>query len=381
MIQSSCALDGASCSLICGSARCRTVRSMTYIRQASASTDRPTQSAVVARRSPCAVTAASGVVIVWSLRPAVVGVARVDDRSAGNSSVPGSAAVLVQDNQSHWSDSPAVEGENVSSLNGSPVVPLRRPANGSDRLRSGALIAATAAQVVVPIIGPLLGQRPVGEVSKDTPSIVTPPDWAFGVWGPIFAGSAATAVVQALPGQRSEPASREAGWWLAAAAAGNALWEWVAQSGRYRATPPILWGIVAAAGAAHHVLQRSDRSAASRLAGAGNGLLLGWTSLAASINTADVLLDLLRIDPDSRRGRALSLGLIAAAAAGVTGIVAASHRAAASVAATTTWGLSTLAATTARTPVRVTGWAAVSMVAGGLLARIARTRRVLDLLG
>jgi len=261
------------------------------------------------------------------------------------------------------------------------VIPLPRPATALDRARTGALLAATAAQVIVPVIGPRLGQTPVGEVTKRILSVVTPPDWAFGVWGPIFGLSAATSVVQALGGGPTAPASRSSGWWLTAAAAGNALWEFVAQSGRYRATPPILWGIVAAAGAAHHVLQRSDRSAASRLAGAGNGLLLGWTSLAASINTADVLLDLLRIDPDSRRGRSISLGLIAAAAAGVTGIVAASHRAAASVAATTTWGLSTLAATTARTPVRVTGWAAVSMVAGGLLARIARTRRVLDLLG
>ena len=269
----------------------------------------------------------------------------------------------------------------MSSLNGSAVVPLRRPAKGSDRLRTGALIAATAAQVVVPIIGPLLGQRPVGEVSKETPSIVTPPDWAFGVWGPIFAGSAATAVVQALPGQRTEQASREAGWWLAAAAAGNAVWEWVAQSGRYRATPPILWGIVAAAGAAHAALQRVPPTGATRLATGSNGMLLGWTSLAASINTADVALKVCGIDPDSRRGRLVSLGLVGGAAAGVTAVVAASRRGAAAVASTTSWGLSTLAANTPRTAVRATGWAAVSGVAGGLLSRVAKTKRVLDLIG
>ncbi len=261
------------------------------------------------------------------------------------------------------------------------VVRLPIRSTGGDRLRTGALLAAAAAQVIVPAIGPLLGQRPVGEVSKGTPSIVTPPDWAFGVWGPIFAGSAATAVAQALPGQRTEPASRRAGWWLAGAAAGNALWEFVAQSGRYRATPPILWGIVGAAGAAHAALQRVEPTAAARLATGSNGMLLGWTGLAAAINTADVLLSTLGVDPDSRRGRIVSLGLVGGAAAGVAAVVAASRRGAAAVASTTSWGLSTLAATTPRTAVRVTGWGGVTSIAGGLLARVGRTRRALDLIG
>ena len=108
-------------------------------------------------------------------------------------------------------------------------------------------------------------------------------------------------------------------------------------------------------------------------------MLLGWTSLAAAINT--VLLDVLGVDPDTGKGRVISLGLVGGAATGVTAVVAASKRGAAAVASTTTWGLSTLAANTPRTPVRVTGWAAVSSVVGGLLIRVAKTRKVLDLLG
>ncbi len=260
-------------------------------------------------------------------------------------------------------------------------VVLYPAASTTDRLRTGALLAATAAQLLVPVIGPWLGQRPVGDVSKETPSIVTPPDWAFGVWGPIFAASAGTAVVQALPDQQQARAARGSGWWLAAAAAGNAVWEFVAQSGRYRATPPILWAVVAASGTAHAHLQGVEPTPAARLATGSNGMLLGWTSLAAAINTTDVLLHRLGIAPDSRRGQIISLGLVGGAAAGVTGVVAASRRGAAAVAATTSWGLSTLAANTPRTPVRVTGWAGASSIAGGLLARLARTKRVLDLIG
>lgn len=262
-----------------------------------------------------------------------------------------------------------------------PIRVLSTGPTRTDKIRTGALLAAAAAQVLVPAIGPLLGQSEIAEVSKRTKSIVTPPGWAFGVWGPIFAASVATAVVQSLPGQRTTPASRTTGWVLAAASAGNALWEAVAQSGRYRATPPILWGIVAAAGVAHVRIQRTDPTPAARLAGGSNGMLLGWTGLAAAINTADVLLDVLRVDPDSRRGQALSLGLVGAAAAGVTATVAASKRAAAPVALTTTWGLSTLAANTPRSTVRTTGWVATAGIAGGLLSRITRGRRALDLLG
>jgi len=127
--------------------------------------------------------------------------------------------------------------------------------------------------------------------------------------------------------------------------------------------------------------QRSEPTAAGRLSTGSNGMLLGWTGLAAAINTADVLLDIIKVDPNSRRGQAISLGLIGGAAAGVTAVVGASRRGAAAVAATTSWGLSTLAATTPRTPVRLTGWAGVSAVAGGLMTRIAKGRRVVDLLG
>ncbi len=252
-------------------------------------------------------------------------------------------------------------------------------------LRVAAVVAGSAAQVLVPVIGPLLGQSEVGEVTRKTPSIVTPPGWAFSVWGPIFATSAATAVVQALPSQRGNPVHRSTGWWLAAAAAGNATWEFVAQSGRIRATPPILWSIVAASAVAHRRVQDADESGAAMLVAGSNGLLLGWTSLAAAINTADVLNSLLGWNPRSGAGRVLSLSLVGTATLGVSAVVGSSKRAALPVAATTGWGLSTLAFTTQRRPVAVTAGAGLAVLTAGAIAAGNRMRRlggrVLDLLG
>ncbi len=259
------------------------------------------------------------------------------------------------------------------------------PASTGDMLRVAAVVAGSAAQVLVPVIGPLFGQSEVGQVTSQTPSIVTPPGWAFSVWGPIFAASAGTAVVQALPSQRREPVHRSTGWWLAAAAAGSATWEFVAQSGRIRATPPILWSIVAASAGAHRRVQDADESGAARLVAGSNGLLLGWTSLAAAINTADVLNSLLGWNPRSGAGRVVSLSLVGAATLGVSAVVGSSRRAAWPVAATTGWGLSTLAFTTPRRAVRITAGGGLVALAVGAIASASRMRRrgdrVLDLLG
>ncbi|MEP6562568.1 MAG: hypothetical protein ABJD68_16020 [Nakamurella sp.] len=261
----------------------------------------------------------------------------------------------------------------------------RGSATTGDVIRIAAVVAGSAAQVLVPLIGPALGQSAVGEVTSLTPSIITPPGWAFSVWGPIFAASAGTAVVQALPSQRSKPVHRSTGWWLAAASAGCASWEFVAQSGRIRATPPILWAIVAASAVAHRRVQDADDTGAARLVAGSNGLLLGWTGLAAAINTVDVLNSLLGWNPRSGAGRVLSLSMVGAAALGVSAVVGSSRRGALPVATTTGWGLSALAFTTPLRAVAGTAGGGLVTLALGVVAAARRTRRLggrfADLLG
>jgi hypothetical protein len=91
--------------------------------------------------------------------------------------------------------------------------------------------------VAVPTLGALLGE---GEQTRRYDTVITPPDYAFAVWGPIFAGCVASTVGQCLPSGRSRPASRRAGWPLAGAYALNAAWSLAAQRDRFAVTPILL---------------------------------------------------------------------------------------------------------------------------------------------
>src|SRR5687767_3637641 len=108
----------------------------------------------------------------------------------------------------------------------------------ADIVRTAALVAATTGLVTVPTLGPaLLGTRE--EVARyDT--AVTPPDYAFAVWAPIFAGCVATAVQAALPGRMGTAENRATGWPLAGAFALCTGWSVASQANRVAVTPVLL---------------------------------------------------------------------------------------------------------------------------------------------
>jgi hypothetical protein len=238
-----------------------------------------------------------------------------------------------------------------------------------DAVRTAALVAATAALVSVPTLGPaLLGTRE--EVARyDT--AVTPPDYAFAVWAPIFAGCVATAVQAALPGRSTTPESRAAGWPLAGAFGLCTAWSVASQSGRLAATPVLLPASVALTAVAHRRLQDAPGTTET-LASVTTGLLLGWTALAAVVNLS-VGTQLLGADPTSRRSVVGSTLAVVAAAGGLAGVVATSRRGHLPLALTATWGL----ATTASDPRRpVTARIGTGLGAGGVvLAALARQSR------
>jgi hypothetical protein len=153
-----------------------------------------------------------------------------------------------------------------------------------DKLRSWALAAACAGFVGIPNVGALIGR---GEQTRRYDTVITPPDYAFAVWAPIFAGCVASTIAQCRSGERDQPASRRTGWPLAGAYAINAAWSLAAQSGRFALTPALLPVATACAATAHVRLQRfGTPTPAAAVTSFSTALLLGWTALAGVVNLA-----------------------------------------------------------------------------------------------
>jgi hypothetical protein len=147
-----------------------------------------------------------------------------------------------------------------------------------DRLRCAALGVSTAAMVLVPTLGPVLAGTEEGAEAYDTD--ITPPNYAFAIWAPIFVSNA-VGTIQHLA-HPTDGANRRHGWWLAGAHAANAAWSVAAQSGRFRYTAAILPVAAALAAGAHRELQRGDGGRG--VAPHSTGLLLGWTGVASVVN-------------------------------------------------------------------------------------------------
>jgi hypothetical protein len=238
-------------------------------------------------------------------------------------------------------------------------------ATAADRVRSVAVAASAAALVLVPTLGPLLAGTEEGAAEYDTE--ITPPDYAFAIWAPIFLGTTANAVQHAT--HPTAAVNRRTGWWLAGAYGANACWSVAAQSGRFRSTPYILPVATALAAVAYRNAQDAQdapEGTAERLAAHSTGLLLGWTGLASVINVFAV----------QRGGRFATRVAVAAAAGALGAAVAASRHGHASLAAAGIWGLATSAANPARTVVtRRTSAAGAALITGTTVMKLWRVRR------
>ncbi|MBL7259033.1 hypothetical protein [Paractinoplanes lichenicola] len=227
-----------------------------------------------------------------------------------------------------------------------------------DSARTIALASSCAAFVAVPCLGALLGK---GERTDRYDTVITPPDYAFAVWGPIFAGCVASTVAQCR--RQDDPMSRRTGWPLAGAYAVNTAWSVAAQSERFKLTPVLLPVATAFAAVAHGRAQGAESQAVATPVS--TGLLLGWTALASTVNlvAGAVAAGTPKMSP--KLVAASTAGLVAASAV-VAASVARSRRGAVPFAVTAAWGLATTALSRRRPRgVRVAAGAGAMAVAAG----------------
>ena len=174
---------------------------------------------------------------------------------------------------------------------------------------------------------------------------IVPMGYAFSIWGPIFAGSLAYAVYQALPPQGARTLLRRMGWATALAFACTTAWPLVAQDPELEwATVALLATIAAALGLAVReiVRERAERGAPfSRgdrwLVVAPVSVFLGWATVATFANVGTALRQAGVTAPG-----AAEAGLTLVMLAAVTGLAAwatVASRGNAWFAATVVWGL------------------------------------------
>jgi translocator protein len=100
------------------------------------------------------------------------------------------------------------------------------PAAPGDRFRQAAVVVSTLATIAVNGAAnalPLNGQG-TGEISDRFAVLVIPAGYVFAIWGVIYVGLLAYAIVQALPARAADPRLRSIGWAAVVANTLNATW-------------------------------------------------------------------------------------------------------------------------------------------------------------
>jgi hypothetical protein len=241
----------------------------------------------------------------------------------------------------------------------------------ADRFRTAAVCASAAAMILVPTLGPILAGTEEGAEEFDTE--ITPPAYAFTIWGPIFAAAAVNAVQHAR--NSTAPLNRRTGWWLTGAHTANMLWSVAAQADRFRYTPFVLPIAAGLAAVAHRRAQAERPDGAERLVANSSGLLFGWTAVASVVN-AFAVQRRGRFATTTEPGRTSARLAVTGAAAALSAIVTTSRYGFTSVGLAGTWALATSAANAERTPrTRQVSAAGAAAIAGATALRAWTTRR------
>lgn len=190
---------------------------------------------------------------------------------------------------------------------------------------------------------------------------LVPIDWAFAIWGLIFASVGAFGVWQFLPENLGDPLLRQIGWLAVALFAGNFAWEaWVPKRGLDWVSVAVIWVELALLLAI--LLTIAGNSPAGLtfwLVSAPFQLFAGWVTAAVFVNTASTMQQ-----SGLRVGRAVSLAMLALA--GLLGAVVAAITGGWIYAGAVAWALFGLViANTLRDPNRP-----IAVLAGGLAVAI-----------
>jgi hypothetical protein len=203
-----------------------------------------------------------------------------------------------------------------------------------DRARQAAVTACTVGGLASGLVG---NYRRI----EGADASLTPPDWAFGIWGPVYAGSLAYASYQARPSLGADPELRRLGWPAALAYLGAGLW--IRTSGDAPAYLTAVGTTTASALLAHGLLDPESRTGAARqwAVRVPVSAFAGWLTVAAGVSVSEPLGRLLGADQHAF-DRAAAVPALAATSLVALTTTATTYRTCAYPTAVA-WGLGTLA--------------------------------------
>ena len=206
----------------------------------------------------------------------------------------------------------------------------------ADLFRAVAVFVACIAQVVLSFFPERLGfEQTIGDRSDAVRTLLTPPDYAFAIWGPLFLGCLVFAILHALPRNLRTPLFRKTGWYVAATFAANAAWVvYVPAIGLDLGSYVLLLAILTCLVVVTMIVRRDTTAGrGQRLAMLPILALAGWISAAATAAASQTLL------PGDAAVPALLVVLVAGSA---FALAVAAYSASVAYALTAGWGFATV---------------------------------------
>lgn len=167
----------------------------------------------------------------------------------------------------------------------------------ADAIRRTTVLLLALLQLAMPILAFRGGfdtfvQRPPMQVE---PNPATPAGYGFIIWPVIYAASIALAIYQLLPGVAENAVMRRIGWPVAGGYALCILWVAAARFGPLLGTVPIIWLMLLCLGWSFAIAAQPAEDITQERWGhqvfivSPLALYAGWLSIAAFVNSADVL--------------------------------------------------------------------------------------------
>ena len=163
--------------------------------------------------------------------------------------------------------------------------------NRTEKIRQILVILSTAGVIIINYLGATgsLNNTSVGDISDKYPTLITPADYAFSIWGLIYLGMILFSIYQALPSQTAKPHFLRTRTVYIASCVANCAWIYFWLHEQILIAAAVLFILLAALAFINLNLKGANSIAETWLARVPFGIYFGWVTVASILNAAVAL--------------------------------------------------------------------------------------------